>query len=199
MSYCSHRYCSVVSWSDCEFCGNSAVVKGPGGQVLLHGHLVNGVYVADAMVPRAASMGSVLSPPAYKVSAAYLGECGQGTVYGERLISFDKSSDSTFQRSPCPVMENRRDSKHTSYGQNDAGPSFGREGDAHVERPAIGYFVEKEAVREGDGFDKRLQELQGVIWRFLRQLAGFLEKNQSCTRQSGHILPVSPSDAFPDL
>ena len=218
-----------------EFRGNSAVVKGPGGQVLLRGHLVNGVYLADVMVPRAASMGSVRSPPAYKVSAAYLGECGQGTVYGERLMSFDKSSDSTFQRSPSPVMENRRDSTHTNYGQNvgtthmlngsrppcmvpkgrakgqpfghstflsscfSAEPSFDREGDAHVERPATGYFVEKEAVQEGAGFDKRLQELQGVIWRFQSQLAAFLGKNQSCTRQSGHVLPVSPSDAFPDL
>ena len=79
-----------------------------------------------------------------------------------------------------------------------AEPCFGREGGAYVKRPATGGFVEKEAVREGAGFDKRLQELQEEIWRFQRQLAGFLEKNQSCAHQSGHVLlRVSHNDVVP--
>ena len=168
-----------------EFSEHSAVVKGPGGQVLLHGHLNNGVYVANAVVqhpnlvhvsrgtgvygrgsvnhapssgdfdsllistdtrvpgankgnvwlPQYGSssgqcqptvcgvnntnLGSSPSPSVSKVSAAYLGECGQGTVNGERSFSSDKNVGTTFQDSPSPVMDSRRDKVHTClYGQS---------------------------------------------------------------------------------
>ena len=72
-----------------------------------------------------------------------------------------------------------------------AEPCFGREGGTYVKRPATGGFVEKEVVQEGVEFDRRLQELQGVIWQFQRQLTELVALVD--VRQSGLSLPsVSP-------
>ena len=150
-----------------EFSGISAVVKGPGGQglkdsgqVVLCIHSDNRLCVADTVVMCAApscsycgqkwticsqhnDLDSDHSPSASKVSAAYTRECGQGTVFGERLNSVDKNSDTMFQcRSSYPVLDSRSYTIHC----------FGREGGA-VKRPATVSFVEKVVVREGGGLD----------------------------------------------
>ena len=64
-----------------------------------------------------------------------------------------------------------------------------------MKRPATGGFVEKEAVQEGTEFDRRLQELQRVIWQFQRQLTELFALVD--VRQSGPSLPlVSPIDVI---